>query len=306
MSVSVNVAIFQKCSGLRLSLPSLGNSRKAPIQLATLPEGTNPALMGLKKTLLVCPELDAIKTFQGEVKAWVMARSMPSYFAAGIYLVGNGEIETVNSYLAAAVEKLNSELVPAFVRAYPAAVEAARAALTGGLFNPRDYPTVESLPRRFKIEYDWLVFGTPETLPDSIRAAEAKKLEQRWQEASGEIIQALRVGCLELLRHATDKLTPGEDGKKRVYRDTLITNIQDFLSTFSARNILGDSDLAAVVERVKNVMANVDSPQDLRDSPKLAALVSGQFQKIAAELDGMIQTAPGRRFSLDDGEETAA
>lgn len=304
-----------------------GNSRKANIDRVTLQangtttaddapeliqdaaadakraEGKAKKQMRVSKTLIVSPEYDAIKSFYGELRTWIYAQTVPSFFKEGFQLASLEAVDSIEKRMRYAVNFELPGLVAAFVAAYPAQVEAARAILAPvGQFNPLDYPAPAMLPQMFGISWNWISFTTPEGLPAELRAAEQAKLEKNMSDAGEQITQALRAAFAELVSHATSKLT-GTDpktGKALVFRDSLIGNVTDFIETFSRRNITNDVELQQLVNKAREVLAGV-TPQKLREQALTRDQTAKQFAAIQTQLDTMITTKPSR--AIDLGEE---
>jgi hypothetical protein len=102
-------------------------------------------------------------------------------------------------------------------------------------------------------------------------------------------------------------LTPGADGARKIFRDSAISNLVEFLELFSARNVTGDTDLSALAERARAITATA-IPEHLRDKGRqgedLRTQVARQTAEVKAAVDGLIQSEKRRRFNLD--EETPA
>jgi hypothetical protein len=82
---------------------------------------------------------------------------------------------------------------------------------------------------------------------------------------------------------------PGE--KKKVFKDSFVPNIQEFIDTFGVRNLTNDAELGVLVEQARNIIAGVDN-QALRDDEGLREKVNRQFEQVRAQLDTMICRAP--------------
>lgn len=301
-----------------------GNLRKANVDKMTLeakqttPDAngeTSPAeksaekkaksRMTLRKQLIVSPEYDAIKSYFGELRAWIYSQTVPSFFKEGFQLASLEAVEPIEKRMRRAVTQELPELVKKLVAVYPAQVEEARSVLEPvGQWNARDYPSAAELPGMFEILWNWIAFVTPAGLPPELRAAEQGKLEKQMADAADQITQALRVGMAELIQHAQERLTPGADGKQKIFRDSVIGNISDFMETFNQRNITNDVELAQLVAKAREVLQGV-TPQKLRESGGLKEKVIGGFSEIKAQLDTMIVTKPARLFDLGDDEPAA-
>lgn len=300
----VNTELFKGAYAFTLTVKNMGNSRKGDIQKVEVDADKRRLRLG--KQLLVSPEFDAIREYQRQTYNWCIARSNPSCFKKGFYLVKKEMVPQFEDVLREAQAKVRDELVPAFQRAYPGQVDEARIALNGQ-FREKDYPAVDQLPGLFGLDWNWVAFAVPDDLPEDLRKAEETKLQKKFEEAEVQIVAALREGFQTLVDHALDKLKTPPGEKPKQFKESLVTNIKDFIETFSARNLLNDRDLENLVEQARNVLTGVN-PEDL-DAGKAriseSALnareaLAAKFEPIKTVLDGMIVNTPSRKFEFDE------
>jgi len=84
-----------------------------------------------------------------------------------------------------------------------------------------------------------------------------------------------------------------------VFRESLIGNIQEFINTFEARNLLGDKELEALVGKAQEILIGVKT-DDLRKKEDIRESTRKQFEEINAELGQMVELKKSRRFNLED------
>jgi hypothetical protein len=215
-----------------------------------------------------------------------------------LYLVKLDMVEQFEAQLQQGAAELRDELLPKFQAAYPGQVNEARIALNGQ-FREKDYPDVDKLPELFGVEWNWIAFSVPENLPEELRKAEEAKLEKQFQDAEQQIITALREGFQKLIDHAIERLQTPAGEKPKKFDDTLVTNIEQFIATFSARNLLNDAELEILVTRAKDVLTGV-TPDRLRAGPTVRDQVATQFSEIKKTLDGMLVYVPSRKFDFEE------
>jgi hypothetical protein len=194
-------------------------------------------------------------------------------------------------------------LVDAFIAVYPSKIEAIREKLRD-LYNAKDYPDVETVREKFTMSWNFLEYDVPGRLRRiSVAAYEAEvaKVKADVESSKGAIQDALRASMLGLVDHAVDRLTPGADGKKKIFKASFVEKMQNFLKTFDARNITGDEELAAIVEQAKGIMNGVDA-KALRKEDALRDAIAGQFERIRTAMAGMVVNKPKRLISFDDGD----
>lgn len=300
---TVNIELLRNSVALTITMRAFANRRQG--DMGGVQVNADKRRLSLSKKLIESDEYDAIRAFQTEVYQWCVKRSVPSYFKDGLYLVKLSEVQNFEDKLRSAVEKLQSELLPAFVQSYPRQVEDARTVLNGQ-FKESDYPATATLPARFGIEWNWIAFGVPETLPEELRQAEAMKIESTFREAEKEILAALREGFSQIVSHVTDRLTVAPGEKPKVFRNTLFEDLTEFIDTFNARNLVNDAQLEAMVSKARAILAEVrgatpsQQAELVRDSQFLRDETARKFQELKTAVDGIIIDKPSRRFDLSE------
>jgi len=250
--------------------------------------------------LLDSKELKDIKTLDGEIRQYLYRLALPSLFRSGIYMVPIELVETVDGKLQefkAERERLTGVLVEAYPRLKDEAEERLRST-----FNEQDYPDAERLREQFSLSWRYISFDTPEKLRGinpAIFAREREKAEQAWEDATTEIRDLLRQSFAELVGHMAERLKPTDDGKRKVFKNTLVSNLSEFLATFDLRNVTDDAELKRLVDRAKQLLGNVNA-QDLRDNEGLRDSMARSMTDIKGSLDTMLETKPSRAISFDD------
>jgi hypothetical protein len=283
---------------LSMTVGCLGTRRKVPA--ASIQVEADKDMLFVSKAILESKELDAIKTLDGEMRAWLGKRALPSPFRRGTYLIPLALVEPVDARIAAYQEQRRGT-VEQFLTVYDTAVSDAKQRLNG-LFDASDYPGAEKVRAAFTVDVRYLAFGVPEKL-ESIRRdifeREKAKAAASWREAGDEVRLALRAALAELVDHMVERLHGNGDGKPKVFRDTLVTNVQEFLELFDARNVTDDGQLAEVVERCRSVLGGIDADA-LRASDAIRTKVRDGMTHVRAVLDTMVIDRPARRIVLED------
>ena len=135
--------LARKTVFIKLHLGLLGNSRK--VSSSQVEVDADKALIRVSKTLLDSPELQAIRTLDGDIRRYLYDTCLP--FEVGIHLLPLGLLETVDEKLGEFNDK-RRVLVEVFLAAYPRLCQEAAGRLRT-LHNPADYPPVEEVRSRF-------------------------------------------------------------------------------------------------------------------------------------------------------------
>ena len=181
--------LAQRTVCVKVCLGLLGNTRK--VSNSQVEVDADKSLIRVSKTLLSSQELQAIKGLDSEVRHYLYNTCLP--FEAGIHLLPLELIETIDEKLRECAGK-RRELVEIFIQAYPGLCRQAAERLRA-LYNPDDYPPVESVRSQFSFSWRYISFGVPARLREisaRIFEDEREKAAQLMAEASSEIQQVLR------------------------------------------------------------------------------------------------------------------
>jgi hypothetical protein len=116
----------------------------------------------------------------------------------------------------------------------------------------------------------------------------------------------MRGALLQLVSHLQDRLTDKDDGKRKVLRDSAITNLTEWLALFKDRNVTNDVGLDALVAKAQRVLEGVN-PDDLRKSDDLRSTIASRLSEVSETLSTMVEIAPERTFdwAAEIAEEVA-
>lgn len=287
-----------------VSFGLLGNTRK--VSNSAVDVDADKSLIHVSKTLLDSPELDAIKKADGEMRRRLYDLCLP--FEVGIYLLPNKLVPEVVRMLREFKAK-RAILVERFIGKYETLRADAQTRLRS-LYNPKDYPAPDVVCARFYCDWQFISFGTPESLESISRELfeeEKQKAATKWESAAEEITAVMRQTLAELVSHLRDRLTPTEDGKPKVLRETAVTNLTDFLKTFDLRNVTNDAELAALANQCRAILnpdgrlsgLKVDA-EFLRNSESLRNRISTELGEVKTSLDRLVSDKPSRKFRFED------
>src|SRR5690606_35337244 len=103
----------------------------------------------------------------------------------------------------------------------------------------------------FDLTWNIFSYGVPENnlrrIRDDIYQTEIEKGRQQLIDARQSIILAERQVLLNHLSHLMDKLTPDDEGRKKIFRDKSVTKITSFLDEFTLHNVTQDGELERIV-----------------------------------------------------------
>lgn len=293
--------IVEKIVFLRVRFGVLGNARRVPI--STLTEGTNPDFLKLQKTLLESPELKAIATADGQMRTYLYNICLP--YDMGVMILPRDLLETVNDRLVAFQDERN-DLVNKFIEAYPVRVEEAKVkAQTFAterniplerIWRESDYKSQEHVRSEFVFDWRLMDFAVPKELPDALKEQEQAKAVAQIEKAAEEITLLMRQSLLDLVEHLKVALEPAEDGKQKRLFSSTVTNIQDFVQTFKARNITNDVELESLVGEVSKLLHPGVNTDMIKKDETFKASIYSSMTDLTSKLADLTEVVPGRKF----------
>ncbi len=288
--------LINKTVFLKVRFGSIGNARKVS-GADVLTTDADLSLLKVSKTLLESPELDAIKKADGKMRTWLYNTCLP--FDLGIMLLPVGLIEQAETRMQA-YKAEREALIEAFIAVYPQLCHEAETKL-GSLYREAEYPSVAEIRQRYTFTWNYTTFSVPGHLKNISAAffeAEQKKAAETMKEASEEIIGLMRGTLYELVSHLQERLTPTDDGRPRILKESAIRNLNEFLDSFDLRNVTNDAELAAQVAKARTIISGTNAAQ-LRSNAELKSAVLQGLDGVLSSLDDLVKDKPGRKFRTE-------
>lgn len=298
-------SLKETTAGVRLAREQFGARRALTDdqvgQAAETFEASGDFLTARKKLIdTKHPAYRAVQSILNDAgKEWKLA-TLP-YPLDGVRLIRRDDLETFESKMAAHKARL-AEACEALELEYADLKEAARKKL-GELYNEKDYP--ESISNRFSIRTEVVNLSPPDylaTLNPELYAREQARVRAEFESAVALAEEAFTKELEGLLDHLVERLS-GEDsdGKKKVFRDSAIDNLTDFLDRFKKLNIGSDKALDELVDKAKAIVGGEEvTAKRLRNDTLFRDEVAGKFAELRGELDQHLKLKPKRKLSLDD------
>ena len=252
-----------------------------------------------QQIVLVSPEFDAIQKLDNSLRMWLYANF--TQFAIGVFLVPKGMVELVETKITEYLAE-RKKLIKAFRDKYPQRVEEMKPRLKEG-FDNNNYPPFKVLNAKFVFTYNYSSFGGPGEIkginPD-ILEREQKKAVSLFRDMASEFQVALRVNFAEMVKKLQDKLTDeidsatGKPKQKRIH-ESAVLKLQEFVNTFDIRNAMNDTQLKAEVEKIKKLVAGVDT-EALRNTDTVRDTIRKGMEQVTAKMETLITDAPIRKF----------
>lgn len=182
-----------------------------------------------------------------------------------------------------------------FIGNYETSKEVAKNRLKN-LFNETDYPS--RIGRFFSFEWQFFTMAGPDKasiVDPEIYAREQARFTQMIGEFRENAVMVLRERFQDMVNRIVDRLT----GEKKIFKNSTVENIQEFLTAFEGLNINDDQELKKQVERVEAVLKGID-PEDLRKEDAFRAEIAGKMTEVKEALDGMMTNRPRRALFMEE------
>ncbi len=239
------------------------------------------------------PKFKAVTAVRSRAASYWKAISLP-YPEPGLRLIRQEEVEDIVTRM----ERFQDELEESVVdldEHFSELKSAARERL-GDLFDESDYP--HSLDGLFQMTWDFPSVGPPEylrRLSPQLYAEECQRVQGRFDEAMRLAEQAFLDELAKLVDHLTERLSGNTDGNPKVFRDSAVSNLNEFFERFQHLNVRSNEQLDDLVERAQQVVQGVQ-PQQLRDNQGLRQQVASQLSGVQSVLDGLLVDRPRRNI----------
>ena len=286
--------IFSKAVVLHLQFRRLGTSRALPSgQIARIEgeSGDNTAarhLIKASRIVLESPELDAIEKHDGQTERYIDKLKSGPAFAnqGGFHLLSLAVKDEADRWLTQR-QAQRLELIETFIEKLPVRIAETRAALGPCAPSAFEYPTREMAREAFSVTASYMTFGYTDE-----DAAEAWR-----QTALFECRQTLSVAFAGIMQHIVERLTPGEEGKAKTFRD--FKKFDEFVSNFETRDLTNYAELRKLVEEARELMTGTNA-KELRKNDGLRAAVVQRATEIRNAVDALVVDKPSRQYNDDE------
>lgn len=248
-----------------------------------------------KKLLGDCAELDAVQKFAANARNAHYAMTMP-WSDLGMRLCPTAKYIDANGY-ERTMTGLQTEffrLTEAFLSAYDWEIQNAQLKL-GALFNAEEYPSRDSLASKFKFRFvaiplpdagDWRL-----DIGNEAAASMREQYEKFYSDQLNKAMADVWERAHDALTKMSERLDYSDDTTKKVFRDTLVTNVQEIVDLLGTMNVTNDPHMAEAHRRLDAAMQGI-TPDALREDVYLRAQTKRQVDDVRKIIDSL----PGLGF----------
>jgi len=237
-------------------------------------------MANVTKRLLDCPQLDALKTHVAAMRIAHRHSTLP-WSESGLRLVTNAQYTDYHREVTGMINEFY-KLTERLLEAYEWEVMSAQTKL-GDLFDINEYPTTDSLRRKFRVSLSYMPLPTSgdfrldigNDAQDALREQYEKHYRQQVTKAMADLWQRL----LEPLQNMSTRLAYGAKDAPSGFRDTLVSNVEEIAALLKTCNIANDPDMEQIRLDIVRTLRGV-TPDGLRRDPYLRSTTKQSIDNI--------------------------
>jgi len=224
-----------------------------------------------KKLLGNCAELKAIDTLVSDARNTHYSMTMP-WSDSGLRLLTTKAYFKYHETMTE-IQSSFDDCVSTFLQAYDWEITQAQAKL-GDLFNRDDYPTTDSLSRKFGFRLSYMPLPDAGDFRLDINTEAQTEMKSHYEtyyttqlnNAMNDIWQR----AFKSLSRMSERLDYASHEDKKLFRDTLVTNVLDIVDLLSVCNITNNIQMEAMRMKLEDTLQGV-TPDALREDAYLRA-----------------------------------
>ena len=240
-----------------------------------------------KKLLGDCAELKAIDTIVGVARTAHYSMTMP-WSDTGLRLLTTKAYFKYHETMTE-IQASFDDCVNTFLQAYDWEITQAQAKL-GDLFNRNDYPTTESLGNKFGFRLSYMPL--PEAgdfrldINNEAQAEMKTHYETYYTTQLNNAMNDIWQRAFKCLSNMSERLDYASHESKKVFRDTLVTNVLDIVDLLSVCNVTNDSQMEAMRMKLEDTLQGV-TPDALREDEFLRAETKKSVDEVIKSLPSL-------------------
>lgn len=223
--------------------------------------------------------LAKINKYAAKCRAWNGQQTLP--WMKGVGLLPMENFFAYRDQLGTMEANFNA-LVEDFIKIYPSLVSA-QAFKLGGYFKSEEFPEAETLPRRFKFEYNFL--PVPEKgdfriqCEDRVRQDLAEQYDKMFNQKLADAMREPWDRLHTMLTHMAERLNDAPDGTRNIFRDSIVNKPMELCALLSRLNVTKDPQLEEARRMLEQALVGID-PEDLRKLPSARAELKSSVDEI--------------------------
>ena len=162
-------------------------------------------------------------------------------------------------------------LVNEFLRDYPTLISA-QAFQLGALFDRNEFPSVHDIAGKFAFRVGYIPLPQAGDFRVDVVAEMKQELQEQYeniyQDRIKQVNQDLWGRLHEILTRMSDRLGYNEDGTKKVFRDSMVTNAVELTDILKRLNVTRDPELERARAHLESMLLGVDAEELRKDGAR--------------------------------------
>jgi len=232
--------------------------------------------------------LHDINKFDSRIRAWNISQTLP-WSDKGQRLLPSSKFFDYKQALSN-FETMRKDMVTDFLENYDSLIAQASQAL-GDLFSQSDYPDKAQIARQFEFKYSFLPVPVAGDFRVDVGNDAIVELRQQFDESVNDRVHNAMADVMwrleDCLKRMSDRLADDDSGaesKKKIFRDTLVSNAQELCVDLKHLNITKDPKIEDARKQLATVVNGL-SAEALRDSEHTRHEVKTQVDDIMSKFN---------------------
>ena len=233
-------------------------------------------------------DLHDINKFDSRIRAWNISQTLP-WSDKGQRLLPSSKFfeykQALSNY-----ESMRKDMIDKFLEKYDDLIDEAAQAL-GGLFKRDDYPDKAQVAKQFEFKYSFLPVPVAGDFRIDIGNDAIDELHNQFDASVNERVHNAMADVMwrleDCLKRMSERLTDDDSGaesKKKIFRDTLVTNAQEMCEDLKHLNITNDPKIEEARKQLSGIVNGLDA-EALRDSAHTRQEVKSEVDDILSKFN---------------------
>jgi len=226
-------------------------------------------MANVNKRLLACDELTALQKFAGTVRSSHYAITLP-WSDSGLRLLTTSKYFAYHKAMSELQDEFNV-LIERFLARYEWLINETQLKL-GTMYDPGEYPSLDKVRAKFGFRLNYLPLPSAGDFRVDIAAQGAEELREQYATFySTQLERAMSdiwSRAYEALTRMSERLDYADGEQKRVFRDSLVSNVLELIDVMENMNVTNDPNMQLQQRRLAQAMRGV-TPEALREDGHL-------------------------------------
>ena len=229
-------------------------------------------------------DLHDINKFDSRIRAWNISQTLP-WSDKGQRLLPSSKFFEYKQALSN-FETMRKDMIEKFLERYDILIDEAEQTL-GGLFKRDDYPDKAQVAKQFEFKYSFLPVPVAGDFRVDIGNDAVTELHTQFNASVNDRVNNAMADVTwrleDCLKRMSERLADNETdaiSKKKIFRDTLVTNAQELCEDLKHLNITNNTQIEEARKQLSKAVMDIDA-ETLRDS-------SHARQEVKAEVDDIL------------------